>query len=240
MKLRILGSQGPYPGLNGACSGYIVEDERANILIDCGNGVLSRYQKYHKLNDLRYIILTHFHSDHVSDMMVLRYALEIGMKNNEIKGPVNVFCPSEPSNILNELNYNGVFKITLIDNLKEINIGGFEVSFEKMAHPVLTYAVKIKKQHKIFVFSGDTSYNEQLIPFIKNCDLFLCDGNLLNNENGPHLKASEAANISKKAKCKKLLITHLSPRHTKDEYYNEINEIIPNAEIVNDFAVYEI
>ena len=42
LKLTILGCYGPYPKAGGACSGYLLEDETTKILIDCGNGVLSR------------------------------------------------------------------------------------------------------------------------------------------------------------------------------------------------------
>ena len=78
MKLTILGKYGPYPAAGGACSGYLIEQGSTRVLIDCGNGVLSRLQQVCKIKDLSAIVLSHLHSDHMADMLVLRYALEIG------------------------------------------------------------------------------------------------------------------------------------------------------------------
>lgn len=77
MKLTVLGNNGPFPSPGGACSGYLLEEDSTKILIDCGNGVLSNLQKICPFEDLSAIILTHLHSDHISDLMVLRYAVQI-------------------------------------------------------------------------------------------------------------------------------------------------------------------
>ena len=77
MKLTVLGNNGPFPAAGGACSGYLVIEGDKKILIDCGNGVLANLQKFIKLEEIDAVILTHLHSDHMSDMMVLRYAVHI-------------------------------------------------------------------------------------------------------------------------------------------------------------------
>ena len=80
MKLTILGNNGPFPAAAGACSGYLLRHNGKNILIDCGNGVLANLQRFIHFEELDAIVLTHLHSDHVSDMNVLRYALQIKRK----------------------------------------------------------------------------------------------------------------------------------------------------------------
>ncbi|AEF17559.1 beta-lactamase domain protein [Thermoanaerobacterium xylanolyticum LX-11] len=240
MKLTILGSHGPYPGPDGACSGYLVEDNGVNVLVDCGNGVISRYQKYHDLKDLKYIILTHLHSDHMADMLVLRYALDIMMKKGYINEPVNVYCPDEPSKVIEELGFNDVFKIKHIDEELKLDIENFTITFKEMVHPVKTFAVKFNNGDKTFVFSSDTIYNDQLVFFASNSDLFLCDGNLLNGEKGPHLTAKQAAKISKSAHCKKLVVTHLWPQNSIEEYEKEVSEVVNDASIAKPFEVYYV
>jgi len=240
VKLTILGSHGPYPGPDGACSGYLVEDNGVNVLVDCGNGVISRYQKYHDLKDLKYIILTHLHSDHMADMLVLRYALDIMMKKGYINEPVNVYCPDEPSKVIEELGFNDVFKIKHIDEELKLDIENFTITFKEMVHPVKTFAVKFNNGDKTFVFSSDTIYNDQLVFFASNSDLFLCDGNLLNGEKGPHLTARQAAEISKSAHCKKLVVTHLWPQNSIEEYEKEVSEVVNDASIAKPFEVYYV
>ncbi|MCG8541098.1 MAG: MBL fold metallo-hydrolase, partial [Clostridia bacterium] len=66
MKITILGNSGPYPRAGGACSGYLLEEDDIKILIDCGNGVLSRLLgMIESLEDIDAIILSHLHSDHI-------------------------------------------------------------------------------------------------------------------------------------------------------------------------------
>lgn len=77
MKLTVLGNQGAAPGAGGVCSGYLLENDNAKVLIDCGSGVLANLQKVCKVSELDAIILTHLHSDHMSDMMVLKYTIEV-------------------------------------------------------------------------------------------------------------------------------------------------------------------
>lgn len=57
---------------------------------------------------------------------------------------------------------------------------------------------------------------------------------------GPHLTAAEAAEIAKKAECKKLVLTHLSPLIFINDYYEEAVKFFENTEIANDFEVYVI
>jgi len=71
------------------------------ILIDCGNGVLANYQKFARIEDLSAVILTHLHSDHMSDMMVFIELLK-------------VYAPSEPAEEYNRLNIPDVYSLNPI------------------------------------------------------------------------------------------------------------------------------
>ena len=91
MKLTVLGKYGPYPAANGATSGYLLQSGNENVLIECGSGVLSRLQRFVALNDLSAIVLSHLHSDHMADMLILRYALQDAPKS------LKVFAPGSPA-----------------------------------------------------------------------------------------------------------------------------------------------
>jgi ribonuclease BN (tRNA processing enzyme) len=133
-----------------------------------------------------------------------------------------------------------VFKIHTINEETVLNIGGIEISFKKVIHPVETYAVKMKKGDKFFVYSADTVYTDDLVAFAEGADLLLCDGNFLTGMQGPHMTAAEAAEIAKKAGCKKLILTHLSPLISIRDYYDEAKKIFESTEIARDFEVYVI
>ncbi len=81
MRLTVLGGVWPpYPPAGGACSGYLLENDGDRILIDCGNGVLSRLQKYLAPWELDAIVISHLHNDHISDLFILRYAQLLAQK----------------------------------------------------------------------------------------------------------------------------------------------------------------
>src|SRR5690554_3434426 len=90
MKLRVLGNNGPYPKAGGTCSGYLLENKNTKVLLDCGNGVFSKFQNVCKLEELDAIVLSHLHPDHISDVFILRYALQF--KDLSLK----LFAPNEP------------------------------------------------------------------------------------------------------------------------------------------------
>ena len=62
---------------NGACSGYLVEDDRAtHMLLDCGNGVFGKMRAHDEFVDVDGGRgLTHLHADHFLDLIPFAYAL---------------------------------------------------------------------------------------------------------------------------------------------------------------------
>ena len=46
MQVTIIGHWGGYPKVDEASSGYLVEHEGFQLLLDCGSGVLSKLQKF--------------------------------------------------------------------------------------------------------------------------------------------------------------------------------------------------
>ncbi|MFY9135886.1 MAG: MBL fold metallo-hydrolase, partial [Bacillota bacterium] len=76
LELTIIGNQGPYPGPGGACSGYLVRSQGATVLIDCGPGVMPRLQQHIDVSSLDAVVISHFHPDHYSDFLTMRYAFQ--------------------------------------------------------------------------------------------------------------------------------------------------------------------
>lgn len=182
MNVTILGNHGPFPGAGGACSGYLVREGDSKILIDCGNGVLSNLQKFVKFEELDAIILTHLHSDHMSDMMVLRYAIQIKMNRGTIHKPLTVYAPAEPVEEFNRLDIKGVFDLKPVNGDLILNIGSLKISFKEMKHPVKCFGVAMDNGSRRFVFSGDTAWSQNIIDFARGCDVVMLDAGLLNSD----------------------------------------------------------
>jgi len=71
--VEVLGSGGPLADDNRASSGYLVWiDGEARLLIDAGGGVFLRFgEAGATLTDLDGVLLSHFHADHVADLVAI-------------------------------------------------------------------------------------------------------------------------------------------------------------------------
>ncbi len=227
MKLTVLGNNGPYPKAGGACSGYLLEDSKTKVLIDCGNGVLSRLFKVCDIEDLDAIVLSHLHSDHMSDILVLKYAIGINKAKGKFSKSIPLYIPFEDNELIERLNYNDAFKIIPIEEGDKIIINDLVLQFKEMIHPVKTFGVKVEKDNKVFVYSSDTSYHEGLIEFANEADFLLCECGVLEKdmeENSNHLSAKQAGEVATKANIKRLVLTHFWPKYRLDRIMNEAME----------------
>ncbi len=90
------------------------------------------------------------------------------------------------------------------------------------------------------VYTGDTSYCPNVIKFSKNADLLIHDVTLLEEvlvkKQVAHSSAKGAAETAKKAKVKKLILTHISRRYgnNSEELLKEAKKIFDNTELAYD------
>ncbi|NLL59093.1 MAG: MBL fold metallo-hydrolase [Firmicutes bacterium] len=245
MKLIVLGKYGPFPPAGGACSGYLLEHEGFYVLLDCGNGVLSRLQKFTGIDKLGAVILSHLHSDHISDLFILRYALQMERERGLNDTPLLLIAPEEPAEDYARLAYKNVFKIEPIRPEKMIDVGPFRFSFLRTVHTIPCFAVSVSLHGtKKLVYSADTEYFQEFVPFADNADLLLCESNFLTEDlcKGAknHLSASQAAAIACEAGVQTLLLTHLLPFKNKKDYLDEASEFFKNVFTAEEGTVYNI
>jgi len=229
MKLTILGNNGPYPGKNGACSGYLLSSDsgKTNVLLDCGTGVLARLTQYISVDRLDAVILSHLHFDHMSDMLPMQYALQF----NPRPQPLPVYAPLTPSPVHALLDVPAYE----LHSMEEMQIGEISFSFFKVRHPVECFALRACCDGKVFVYTGDTNELPGLDAFAKNADVLLADSGLLCadwKDAAPHLSPKGCAQLAQSANAKKLLLTHLNPRYTAEQHEDEARAIRPDAQYV--------
>lgn len=245
MKLTVLGKYGPYPKENGACSSYLLETGDKKILIDCGNGCLSRLQQTISLFEIDAIFLSHLHYDHVSDLFILRYALEgFKARGMEPNLPLPLYMPGAPQTIADLFKTSSAFDVkTVADNTK-VRLDELKITFKEMTHPVSSFAVRFETEGKVFVYSGDTNMNDAIVPFAKNADFLLMEAGLLardkKDNSAPHVSVKEAGMIGAQACVKRLLITHIYPLYGEDEILTELKGQFLQGEIAQENNTYEI
>ncbi len=241
MQLTILGRNGPFPAPGGGCSSYLLQTNAANILLDCGSGCLSNLQRYAGLTDISAVVLSHLHYDHMGDMLPLKYALsaytKFGLKLNKLP----VFLPSEPANVFAHLSDCENFELIPIEDGMTAKVEDVFLTFCAMTHPVPCFATKAVCEGKVFVYSGDTNYNESLVPFAEECDTLLLDCAILSKDhkaNAPHLSVLQAGDVARGAGVKRLIATHLFPHYSEEEILAELD--FERAQLAVENTTHEI
>ena len=107
----------------------------------------------------------------------------------------------------------------------------------------LAYVEKGKK----ISFILDTKFTENALKAAKNADLLVCESTYTKKEiklakEYKHLTAGQAAMIAKKAKVKRLILTHLSQRyeHDKETVLKEAKKVFKNSSLAFDFMKVEV
>src|SRR2546423_6975199 len=75
MRLTILGKSPSWQDAGGACSGYLIEEDGACVVVDCGNGVFSQLRRFRDFQRVDAVVISHLHADHFLDLVPFSYAL---------------------------------------------------------------------------------------------------------------------------------------------------------------------
>jgi len=226
MKITILGCSGGYPAPGGATTGYLVQFAGKNILIDCGSGVLSNLFRYIPVNQIDAIIITHLHADHISDIFVLKYALQMNKQNGMAIHPIPLFAPTTPEANFSLLQNDANLVAGHINASTQLPIFGATATFFRTVHPVECYGVRIEYEGKAFAFSADAVYGPELIPLFTDVDLAILDCGALEKARKQvmlHLTPTECFRLYKECQIKKVVLSHLVP-------YYDISEIVDEAD----------
>lgn len=107
----------------------------------------------------------------------------------------------------------------------------------------LTFAEGDKK----ISFVLDTSNNRKIVPFVKDSDLLVCEASFGSESNQRakeygHLTSRQAAEIAKKAKVKKLILTHITQRYGNkfSKILNQAKKTFKNSYVPKDLDKVEV
>ncbi|OGJ16866.1 ribonuclease Z [Candidatus Pacearchaeota archaeon RBG_13_36_9] len=121
---------------------------------------------------------------------------------------------------------------------KDIKFNGKTIKSEDV-----TYKEKGKKITIIL----DTELTENCYKAAENADLLIAEATYSNDDKElakeyKHLTAGQAAQIAKKARCKKLILTHISQRYQSNEkiLLEEARKIFRNTELAEDLMKVEV
>jgi len=124
-----------------------------------------------------------------------------------------------------------------LKNGKDVQING-----KKLKYKLLTYFEKGKK----LGFVLDTRNNPNVEKIARDADLFVCESTYFDEEELAkeymHLTVAQAVDVAKRAKVKKLFLTHLSQRYDRDEkrVLQFAKKHFKNSEIAHDLMKIKV
>ena len=224
MKLTVLGRRGPFAVGNESTSSYLLQSNgKKAVMLDAGSGSCAKLLDKICLNDLGFLVISHLHFDHSSDVGALSYAVDFlrvraGGEKLNVYMP---FCGNPLENVIKSVKEFNVFEI--VEN-KVYEDCGYKFEFFKMNHPVKTFGIKITDGEKTFAYSGDTNVCSAIPALLKNADFAVLDGMFLMGDygaNAPHLSCVKACEYLKESGVKGL-ISHLKYDVDESVYEQEI------------------
>lgn len=246
MRITVLGSSSAYPRPGGACSGYIVEEGGTKLLVDCGTGVLSNLQRVGALKDISHILISHLHPDHFIDLIPYCYALSRPL--NEGLRPHLYLPPGGEDTLLKVVSASNISPTFLSDLfwVEEYDVGeilridDLSLRFAPVKHYIPSYAMAIFGG-KMVVYSADSGPCHELAEIARGADLFLCEATRTEADDAEwgHLSAREAGALSRRAKVKRLILTHFWPDWDYSQDLEQARAAFGKAiEVAREFCTY--
>lgn len=249
MKLTILGSGACVPTIKrGAPANYLEIGEK-KILVDCGSGTSRQLLKAgldYKNIDIAFF--THFHSDHILDLIAFIQALNWTpgfdrKKDLILIGPVGLrkfyeLYVKPISGVMPRLN---TYRIKIKEIKGKMIFENFKIECAKTVHNDESIAYKFTEKNKSLVISGDCDYDDKFINFSSNVDVLVLECSFPDTMKiKGHLIPRECGLIAQKAKVKKLILTHLYPTSSEKIRLNQTKKFFKNTILAEDFMKIKI
>jgi len=217
IKIIFLGTNGWYDTKTGNTICTLIETNDHFIILDAGSGFY-KIEKYIKKEKPIYLFLSHFHLEHIIGLHILnKFNFKQGIRIYGQKGTKDILnmIINKPFTVpFTELPF-GVKIYELPEGIDKIP---FSVKSKFLLHSSSCLRYRFELEGKIISYCTDTGVCENLRGLAKNADLLITECSLKpgqHNEKWPHLNPEEAAKIAKKAKVKKLALTHFDANNYK-------------------------
>jgi len=264
MIVTVLGKSPSWQDAGGACSGYLVQEDGLNLLLDCGNGVFGKLRSHVDYVDVNAVVVSHLHADHFLDLVPFSYALTYAPRQQpvpvdrwpgtEYPAHPDLHAPPGARETLrrvvgawgSESLIENAFDLREYEAGDRLEVGPLRIAFGEVDHFVQTFAVEITSTATggRFVFGADTGPSEKLVAFATGADVLMAEATLPRPEREGvrgHLTPAEAGEHAARAGVKALVLTHISDELDEAWAREEAAKAFGGpVEVAHEGAVYEI
>ena len=252
MEIVLTGTGSPLPDANRAGPSTLLKAGENHVLVDAGRGVVMRMAAAGSLPMfLSGVLLTHLHSDHVcdlNDVITTHWVMSQGNGTLAIYGPPGTqeFVDRQIHALEADIGYriehhdqltNGPkVDITELSPGAEFSINDFRVTAAATEHapvrPTLGY--RFENESAVAALVGDTLPCEGVDGLAASADAYvqtvirsdllkLSSNSMLLDILDYHSDVEDAARTADRAGVKRLVLTHMVPAPTPDQYFEWID-----------------
>jgi ribonuclease BN (tRNA processing enzyme) len=240
INLKFIGTGTISPNPDRSCTCILLETPKEKILIDIGSGSLHRLAIENiDIHSINYIFLTHFHPDHIGDLIPFLFAIR-NTRTMYRKEKLHVVGPKGLMNFLKgaETSYGRWIKDPVM-NVKYSELGrrlldypGFRVIWNKVIHKTESVGYRFEIGEYIISFSGDSGYCRELINLCQKADIAILECSHADEHAiEGHLSPSLSAKIAEEASVGKMFLTHFYPDALESDIINVASKFY-NGKIV--------
>jgi ribonuclease BN (tRNA processing enzyme) len=226
MQLVVLGSGTSVPHPARAASGYWLEtgDDDGKLLLDVGSDSPHRLaQEGLDWPNLDAIWISHYHWDHMAGLLPLLFGMKWAPQTMNRTKQLRIYGGPGLRQVLEGINNANNFKlheqrfpveITEVTSGEEFQpVTGITARVLSTPHTNESLAIRLTSgNRKSLVYTADTGFCEELIPFSKRATVLLMECSFRKEKPvKTHLELSDAINIATGAAPDMLVLTHLYP-----------------------------
>ena len=206
------------------------------FLVDCGaSSLIAMRQQGVAPRDVSKILITHLHGDHFGGLPFFLLDAQLVSKR---EAPLTIAGPPGLRERLHSTmedlfpGSSGVkpsFELRLLElqpraptSVEQIVVTAFPAAHFSGAP---SYSLRVNVEDKVFVYSGDTQWTDNLVEASADADLFVCECYVFDQQVPLHNNYRTVEKNQARLTCKRLVLTHLS-----DDMLSRVDQIdLPTA-----------
>jgi ribonuclease BN (tRNA processing enzyme) len=190
-------------------SSVLLELGGTYVLFDCGHGVVQRLLDVGvQHNQVEHIVLSHFHPDHVSDLVPF---LQAGAwsKRNPRTSDIHIYGPHGVQRVVDGLidvfglnSFQQPSYSVVVHELGEerFTIGSHSFDFVSLP-PAGNHGLRFRSHGKRYAITGDSYFHAEEIAFLKDVDLAIIDSG--------HIEDEDIMDLALASRAKHIVCSHL-------------------------------
>lgn len=190
-------------------SSVLLELEHTHILFDCGHGIVQRLLEVGvRHHQVQHIVLSHFHPDHISDLIPLLQAGAWSQRDPR-KDDLHIYGPVGVQKLIDGLKQvfgassfqQPTYQVIVHEiSAEQFAIGTHQLEFLSLP-PAGNHGLRFNWHGKRYAITGDSYFHEEEIAFLTNVDLAIIDSG--------HIADREIVELAVASQAKQIICSHL-------------------------------